>query len=106
MPDLGESCGQPCSGHALSDGSQSGSIPENQPARKDSEMTCENPRGYKYGITRKGATLPYLWMSTNPESPSRSRGILGPVERAEEKGGSEPLSGEEQAFPQQTSQLR
>lgn len=110
MPDLDESCGQLCSGHALSIGSQSGSIPENQPARKDSETTRENPHGYKYRITRvnkagrEGAALSHLW--TNPESTSRSRGILSPVERAELKGSSEPLSGEEQAFPQKTSQLR
>lgn len=66
---------------------------ENQPARNDSEMTHESPgRSDTEGSTRqdeKVHALPYLW--TNPESISRSRGILSTVETAEGKGGSEPL---------------
>lgn len=66
---------------------------ENQPARNDSEMTHENPgKSDTEGSTRQDGKVPallYLW--TNPESISRSRGILSTVETAEGKGGSEPL---------------
>lgn len=84
-------------------------ILQNKPARKDGEMVHERAQADTnpelqglIGQDGKVSVLTYLW--TNPESISRSRGILSTVETAKGKGGSNPLG--RASMPQQASQLR
>lgn len=106
MPNLNELCGQP-SRQALSMGSPSGLIPENQPARKASLSPGRYKDSSEEEQGRAGRYGCFLW--TNPERLPRSRWIFSTVERAEGRKGGEAVSpwhGEEQACHQQALQLR